>query len=322
MSSDETSQIRTLFGPVFIGLIISSVFSGASVIQIIAYTRNGKNDSFGQKLAVWFIWSLDILHLSFMVHMIYHYLVSFPTDGKLVWSFPAHVLIQVIILPAAQWLYIARIWKITPRGYKYVPSILSLLVVINLAGIFTVVKLFQSSTIQARNDIPGKKAVTIFFSMTTSLDILIAGTLCCALAKAGTNLRWTNSNVTMLLAYLVNTGAIVSLFSISALIIAVKSPGSGLFLAIGAISTRMYVNSLLGMVNARHYFQPRKAPMALVLRSETSSQHNSMDETTQRVSKTINEVGLPLFQRTTTPEQEIRMLEVMVKKEAHACAIE
>ncbi|KAF9456279.1 hypothetical protein BDZ94DRAFT_418583 [Collybia nuda] len=301
------------------------MLGGVAIVQVITFTRKSKNDPLGQKLAVWFLWSLDMLHLCFMVHMVYHYLVSNQKDPAQVWSFPAHILMQVILLPVAQWLYVVRIWKITTRNRAYVPAILGILVLFNLvAGIFSTVTLFNTSAVHIKNFIPARTAVIFFLAATGFLDSLIAASLCYSLYKAGTNLRWTDSSFIMLLAYFVNTGAIVSVFSISVLITFLMAENYSYFLVLMAIGTKFYVNSFLGMMNARHYFQPAKPQIqtTLVLHSETSSRCESINNHTQGTSKTINEVGLPLFQYSTTSRSEdIKMVEVMVKKEAHSSKI-
>ncbi|KAF9461157.1 hypothetical protein BDZ94DRAFT_1264425 [Collybia nuda] len=307
-----------IFGPILIGLVVSALLTGVTIVQAAVYMRNSKYDPLGQKLAIWFLCSLDALHISFMVHMIYHYLVSDPTDEYMIWSFPAHVFIETLLFPVAQWLYIVRIWKIATHRRKWIPAILSVLVFSHLVvGIFASVKMAQHANVggtNGENPIPSKPAIAFVLAMTTFIDFSIAGSLIHTLPKAGTNLRWTDSSITMLLAYFLHTGVIISIFSLSVFIAFMVSKNPAIFLAIEAVDTRLYVNSVLGMVNARYYFQPPQSPKPLSLHSETSSQYGPIDMASRRLSKTINEVGLPLFQPSAKPE-DVKVLEVMVKQE-------
>ncbi|KAF9461165.1 hypothetical protein BDZ94DRAFT_854428 [Collybia nuda] len=316
MSSEVTPN--GMFGPMLIGLVIATMFSGVAIVQVITFMRHCDGDPLAQKLMVLFLWFLDMLHVSLMFHLVYHYLVSHPTDELLVWSFPAHILIQLTIMPVAHGVYLIRIWKITTSTRKYIPIALGCLVFLNLvAGILIAIKLFQCPDFLCARAVPVKPVVISVLALTFCIDFLIALSLGHALSKAGTNLNWTNSSFTMLLAYFINTGAIVGLFSLSCLVAFLASQHSLILVSIDAITTRLYVNSLLGMVNARHYFQPAESPTPLDLRPGFPSLRISVNRTSQRPSKTINEVGLPLFQPSPKSE-DIMMLEVMVKQEAHS----
>ncbi|KAF9461164.1 hypothetical protein BDZ94DRAFT_1237920 [Collybia nuda] len=280
------------FSPVLIGLVIGAMFGGITIVQVMTFARNSRNDPFGQKLTVWVLCLssrvLDVLHISFTVHMIYYYLVSHPSNTSTIWSFPRpidfvadvyYANFALLLIPLEgifQWFWI--------NWYLFICIVKAVLVSANLAaGVYVTIRVFQCPNLQDVKDFQGQAPL---------IDLLIPVSLCCALTKAGTNLHWTNSTFTMLLAYFVNTGAIVSLCSTSVLISFLLSKKSLIFIGIETVSTRL-------------------------------------DKTLQRLSRTINEVGLPLFQSSAKSEnsaqtpsfnltQDIKMVEVMVRKEARS----
>ncbi|KAF9460586.1 hypothetical protein BDZ94DRAFT_1311355 [Collybia nuda] len=315
--------IRNLFGPVLIGLVIGAMLSGITVVQFMMFVRNSRGDPLGQKLIVWFLWALGIFHIVVTVHPVYYYLVSHPASFIIVWSFHVHILLFVIISETAHWIYIARIWKITASTRKLIPVVMVLLVSANLAiQIVMNIRIFQSLDLETLQAFRKGPIVVWVLAISISINLLVSVSLGWTLARASTNLCWTNSNFSMLLAYFINTGASASVVSLLALITLLASSDTFIFLAMEIVLSQLHINSILGMINARHYFQPHKAgpPATLLLPSDTSSQHCHSIKAPQQLSKTINEVGLPLFQPSTKSE-DIKMLEVVVKQEAHSSEI-
>ncbi|KAF9461127.1 hypothetical protein BDZ94DRAFT_852930 [Collybia nuda] len=126
----------------------------------------------------------------------------------------------------------------------------------------------------------------------------------------------------MLVAYLLNSGVVPSILSIAFFATILGARGNLIFLTLDEVATKLYVNSFMGMLNARYYLQspsPKPTP-AFFFQPETSSQTGPTGRIQgQAPAKTINEVGLPLFQsdsRESEKSSDIRV-EVVVKQDTH-----
>ncbi|KAF9457624.1 hypothetical protein BDZ94DRAFT_1326130 [Collybia nuda] len=132
------------------------------------------------------------------------------------------------------------------------------------------------------------------FASRVCSDLFISGSMILSLSKAGTDLTWTDSSSTMLLAYLLNTGAIASVLSVAVFVSVLAAPSTLVFLTIEEIST--FVLSWGCKLNARYYLQSlsRKPTPSISLQPLHAGPVDK--PRTQTPPKTINEVGLPLFQ--------------------------
>ncbi|KAF9461168.1 hypothetical protein BDZ94DRAFT_854508 [Collybia nuda] len=298
------------------------MLGGITVIQAVTFLQTSKRDPLQHKLVVYFLLFLDLLHLFFFSHSVYYYLVSNPDYTKLIWSVPAFVLVHDIVISLAQLFYVARLWKLIPRNYIYIPIILIMMILTDLSlGIVIYYDLSKTTTFALAVNLISSAIFRAFFALKFCSDFVIAISMIFSLAKTNTYLSWTDSSSTMLLAYLLNTGLIPSVLSTVVFITALRMPDSLVFLAIEEIATKLHVNSFMGMLNARYYLQspaPKTKARAFFLRSETLSNDCPMDKLhTQAPAKTINEVGLPLFQsesRGDEIDKEIRV-EVAVKQD-------
>ncbi|RDB27677.1 hypothetical protein Hypma_003231 [Hypsizygus marmoreus] len=313
------------FGAMFIGMFFAAILCGITQVQTLTFMHANKHDPLGHKISVMFLWFLDTFQLCLIAHAVYYYLVSAPLgpESRLVWSFPTHILLQKLIMPLTQGFYVLRIWKLTPRHRVYLPILLGFMVLVNLGvGIYVSARMYTFSRLLDIQTLPFKWAVFVILSTTSAADIMIAASMVFTLAQAGTNLRWTNSSWTMFLAYMLNTGVIVSVFSLAGVIAFTGAPTKFIFLAIEAVLTKLYVNSFMGMLNARHYLQTSTKQNALILQSDAphSVSKLSPERRDKRTSKTINEIGLPLFQPELSKYEleNVKMMEVMVQQEAHS----
>ncbi|KAF9461133.1 hypothetical protein BDZ94DRAFT_1299408 [Collybia nuda] len=311
------------FGPMLIGLVVAAIFGGITVVQALTFLQTNKRDPIQHTLAVYSLLFLDVLHICFFTHSVYYYLVSNADNLRVqvVWSMPAFVLIHSILIPIAQLLSVARIWKIVPRNKLYIPIFLVIVVLSNLSlGIHLSRLLFQTKDFNDAIKILYTSITKAYFSLRICSDILIASAMIFYLTRASTNLNWTDSSSTMLIAYVLNTGAIPSFLSIAVFGAVLAEPNTLLFLTIEEVGTKLYVTSFMAMLNARYYLQPHgpKAPPAFFLRSGMTSHAGTVGKLQASTSpKTINEVGLPLFQSNSRKEEmdsELRV-EVVVKQD-------
>ncbi|KAG1728664.1 hypothetical protein EDB19DRAFT_1832675 [Suillus lakei] len=84
-------NLGNMFGALFIGVILSAVLFGLTNIQTFIYfqTHRGTGMTFFKLIVIW-LWVLDALHLTLIVHCTYYNLVTNYVQSnaltKVVWS--------------------------------------------------------------------------------------------------------------------------------------------------------------------------------------------------------------------------------------------
>ncbi|KIK42757.1 hypothetical protein CY34DRAFT_62470, partial [Suillus luteus UH-Slu-Lm8-n1] len=226
------------FGALFIGVVFAAILFGLSNIQAFFYfqTHNGTGISF-PKLAV--CWTLDALHLFLIVHCVYYYLVAHYADfnalTEIVWSF------KVMMFLLVRSLYFHRIW-IVGKGRSRV----LLMAVYSLA--------IRSADIASRYQchvfsdlVKIEWATFMALGTITFVDFVIASSLCYLLATSRTGFSSTDSIITKLMAYIINTGCLTSVCSLSAMITCAVMPHNFIFLGVEFLVAKLYVNSFFAL---------------------------------------------------------------------------
>ncbi|KAG1861781.1 hypothetical protein DFJ58DRAFT_657271 [Suillus subalutaceus] len=209
MSSSAQDLIPTLnigntFGALFIGVTIAAVLFGLSNVQAFVYfqAHRGTGTTF-YKLAVrlYHHLILDAVHLALIVHCVYYYLVSNYANvnalTEIVWSFKVSSYSGPPCSPLHEVLIVSR----------YQCHVFSDLVKIQWATFLTL--------------------GTITFA-----DVVVASSLCYLLAISRTGFSSTDSLITKLMVYIINTGCLTSICSMTAVITCAVMPTNFIFLAI------------------------------------------------------------------------------------------
>ncbi|KAG2063058.1 hypothetical protein BDR04DRAFT_1111724 [Suillus decipiens] len=250
-------DIGRTFGALFIGVIISAVLFGLSNVQAFIYFQtHGNAERIFYKLAVIWLWIFDALHMASTVHCIYYYLVinytNFDALIGLVWSFKLSIAIGFVLIYSVHLLYIYRIWIIS-KGKSRILSIAVGIVIILRSGVGAVFiwALYQCHVFSDVSKFDW--ATYMDLAMITLSDISIASTLCYLLATSRTGFSSTDSLITKLMAYIINTGCLTSVCSIAIIIACAVMPNNLVYITIDFLMVKVYVNSFLALLNARHY---------------------------------------------------------------------
>ncbi|KAG2355648.1 hypothetical protein BDR07DRAFT_1613545 [Suillus spraguei] len=252
-------DIGSTFGALFIGVTTAAVLFGLSNVQAFIYFQTHRDTGMTfNKLAVIWLWTFDALHTALIVHCIYYYLVINYTDFDalvgIVWSFKLSIAIEFVLIYSVHLLYVYRIWTIS-KGKSRILSITVGMIIILRSGVAAVFiwALYQCHVFP--DLIKFEWAMYLSLGTITFADIVIASTLCYLLATSRTGFSSTDSFITKLMAYIINTGCLTSVCSIATIITCAVMPNSFIFITIDFLLAKVYVNSFLALLNARHYGQ-------------------------------------------------------------------
>lgn len=87
---------------------------GVTTLQTYVYYTHYSEDSSCIKFVVAAVWILDTLHVSFMCHVLYYYLITNYGDllslEYIIWSFPASLLVNTFIVTIVQFFFAHTIY--------------------------------------------------------------------------------------------------------------------------------------------------------------------------------------------------------------------
>lgn len=116
----------------------------------------------------------------------------------------------------------------------------------------TIVCSYELALMASPNALLSHGWITYFpLSVWTCTDAVIAASLCYMLRGMRTGSHRTDSLLSKLMLYAVNTGVSTSLLSLSAIIIAKTRADTFIMGAIDLLLSKLYINSFLAMLNAR-----------------------------------------------------------------------
>ncbi|KAI6127903.1 hypothetical protein EDD16DRAFT_217080 [Pisolithus croceorrhizus] len=218
-------------------------------------------DASTMKFLVFAIWILDTIHVSFICHVLYYYLITnygVPTSLEyLVWSLPASLVVNALVIAAAQCFFAHKIYYLCPPQVRWLvtaPIILLTLILFGF-GIEIAVLIFVNNAISALLNI--RSYATIPFVATRVLDeVLITLSLCILLYEKGSRSAFPRTKHLMntLVIYAVNRCILTLLFAIAEGVTIVGNEytwAMGFEFNIG----KLYANSLLASLNTRQYLR-------------------------------------------------------------------
>ncbi|KII84203.1 hypothetical protein PLICRDRAFT_374292 [Plicaturopsis crispa FD-325 SS-3] len=230
--------------------------------MVFWYYRTYTKDAVHVKIGVAWLWLLDGLHIAFAAHTMYFYLVqnfSSPlTLFHLVWSFNLQIAVNICVILSVQTFYSVRLLKLNKGQSKWVLALVALILIVAYGiGITECYEVFTVHSITEVNRIQTETYMSL--ACICIVDVLIAATSCIVLSRYRTGMSSTDSVITTLMLYVMNTGVLTSVCSLVSIITYAVYPNDLVFLSIEIVSSKLYVNSYMAMLNARRHLKTRNA---------------------------------------------------------------
>jgi len=201
---------------------------------------------------------LATAHLALVTHALYFYLISnysnplvllFPT-----WSIISQVFVTCVSDLVVRIIYSRRVWKISHNPY-----IIGLIAITSASafggGFAFAIEAFIHKTFANFSHI--SYLLYIALGSAVAADILIASSLCLSLSRSRTGFKRTDSIVTILILYAVNSSVLTTLCSAACLITYTVWPKQFTFIGIYVCLSNLFLNSLLAMLNGRQSLKRR-----------------------------------------------------------------
>ncbi|KAI0366593.1 hypothetical protein BV20DRAFT_951811 [Pilatotrama ljubarskyi] len=261
-------SLDSTFGAALVGLIVGSCLFGITILQTFAYFRNYNDDTTFVKSLVWRSRVLDTLHLILCTRTIYWYLVTnFGNADNLdvtTWSMALQTDCNGLIGLIVEAFFARRVWMMSHNWI--VTGIILVLAVLHF-GRYPVTQLTLGRFILGRfSKFKSLTWVTCLgLGSAAAADILIAVSMCYYLYNKRTGLKRTDSLVTTLMVYSINTGLATSVIGTICVIAFGAMPLNFIWLGFFWIMGKCYVNSFLALLNSRDRLRDKVTKAAVQL---------------------------------------------------------
>ncbi|KAF8186284.1 hypothetical protein BJ912DRAFT_880358 [Pholiota molesta] len=277
---DPSFPLDNSMGAMMIGVIISAVLHGITLMQAFMYWRNFRKDVWYLKAMVLTTVSFDAIHLAMISHAVYHYVVSNYHNPErlqfLTWTVLMEALFTGVNGGLVQTFYTMRVWRLSRRNYFLAGGIFFFIVSTVGCGTAWVILSMQFETFKQLLTIT-PLTITIN-ALSTFVDVAIAASLCILLNQSRTGFKRSDSIINRLIIFVVNTGVLTSCCAVASLICLIASSHSLVYASFYFCIGRLYTNSFLATLNARKSFQSNiddSSHMMMSIPASVVSPHNT-----------------------------------------------
>lgn len=237
--------------------MFAAVFYGVTVVQTLFYFQTYPNDKITLKLLVTVVWILDTLDIIFAAHGTYNWLIiDFANPlalNDVIWTIASEPLCTSTIALIAHLFMAYRIYILNRKlvllalviaVVSFVPfgvAITAVVFGLTTPGGFAALNVKLHSTTIVAN---------IF---TTSLDVVIAGTLVALLRmhSSQVSMKRTDKMISTLTGYLITNNLLTSFITTALTIGFFAAPKTLVYEALNLSVSKAYTNTFLSQLNAR-----------------------------------------------------------------------
>ncbi|KAI0654623.1 hypothetical protein C8Q70DRAFT_508745 [Cubamyces menziesii] len=255
----NTPHLDQTFGSLLVGTYITLVLYGLTVHQAFRYYRIYRQDVPRLRGLVSGLLLADTVYVVLCTYSCYHYLVTsyFKAEALVsgTWSLRLMAPTTGVIIVLSQSFYFRRAVLIGSWYKTYIAIVLILM--LGEIG-FTIAVTVDSFLRETFERFSGATwMVSAAFALAVVIDVIISTTLIMTLRKSRTGFKRTDTVLHILVVYTINTGLLTGTFSALSLILAVVRPNDLIFFACNMITTMLYSNSMLAVINSRRFLTQR-----------------------------------------------------------------
>ncbi|PBL04143.1 hypothetical protein ARMGADRAFT_1057036 [Armillaria gallica] len=256
MSTNPTFSMSTTFGAVLIGATLASALFGVTTMLFFVYYRRYSQDRWFYRFSLAILWVLDALHFVLALHILHFYLVDSFGDilalSKMVWSFKLDFSTQLAIVVGVNLVCVVRLCILGRYFHRIVPWILGLAV----AGAVSVVilliyEVYTISTFSQFSDISKIMDEALVVGAVVDLTICLSMSYYLFKSRAVTISHRASGRLLVLMRLVLMSGMAEAAASVLMLVVFLTLPDTLIFVAIAFPIPRLYIISLLTMLNAR-----------------------------------------------------------------------
>lgn len=250
-------NLNSTFGAYLIGVYVSLIVYGITILQTFIYFQNYWSDGIVMKSIVASLWTLETVRQAFSAHAAYHYLVinyfNPPELERNVWTIPINTLTTAIIILITHFCFIQRVWYVSKKN-KWIVAGLTIICLVHFG---VMVALFEEMWRAVMLSDYRKSNTLIFTALALSLvtDGSISIALTYFLYSNRTGIPSTDSVVNRIIALIVNNGILLSGSDVVIVILVSIMSHNFIYMGVFQVVGNLYVNAVLATLNARNHLR-------------------------------------------------------------------
>ncbi|KAL1949889.1 hypothetical protein VTO73DRAFT_8770 [Trametes versicolor] len=254
----EFPPIGPNYGALLVGTFLSLILYGVELHQLYRYIRLYSTDRSLIKCYVAVLVLLDTFHTVLTMHTSYWYLVTNYFKPLILltpmWSLMLQPMTTGLIIILSQLFYARRVFLLDKR-YRHLVAITLVMFAAELGfAIAFTVKAFKLVIFDADTLTQMSWIQSAAFGIVVLADIILTCVLILSLSQNRTGFKRTDSMLDVLIAYAICTGLLTDVVTMVCFILDRIAPGELLFGAADMICVKVYVNSVLAVLNTRQSF--------------------------------------------------------------------
>ncbi|VDB99550.1 unnamed protein product [Peniophora sp. CBMAI 1063] len=255
----ELPSVYETIGCLYLGWGASALVTGMLCLQTWTYFNRYPQDPWGYKALVASLMFMEAVHEAFVGHVGWFYgIENFGNPltllEKPVWTLSTQVVLGAFVGTVVKICFALRVWKFSKKNILITGTIMGMaLAQLGLAAAYTIRSV--SLTLVEVDDI--KTLATAGLALGCATDIVTAFALSYFLHKMRTGYAASDSLITRLIVYSVNTGAITSICSMAVVITYNLMSNNFVFMACYFVLSKLYANSCLATLNTRKFIRGR-----------------------------------------------------------------
>ncbi|KAJ7034043.1 hypothetical protein C8F04DRAFT_1395710 [Mycena alexandri] len=287
--------VELLFGPMLIGVLLSTAVYGVMAVQMLLYYQTYKTDARWIRYFLLYLFLVETVNLAVEIGVIYEPLiVRYGTQNALITSplFLPGVAISLVAVSTPIQLFTA--WRISVITESIViPLLISVLAVVSFAGA-VLVTIFVSIRNEFEKFQSFSWAVIIWLISSAIVDVLIAAKLTHSLTIRRTGFSAMDGQINRLIRLTVQTGAITAIVALVDVILFLAFPHTTLQFIVDFPLSKLYAICLLSTLNARSRGKTenleQRMPNALFKETTTTTQSQSQVQSHLHKEPTVHVV--------------------------------
>ncbi|KZT31358.1 hypothetical protein SISSUDRAFT_763789 [Sistotremastrum suecicum HHB10207 ss-3] len=275
-------------GIALICIFISSSLYGLTSFQGITYFRTFPRDPWLLRLTVASVTFLVTFHIAICWHFTYRYFINdFGNYGLLfvpLWTLSATIPVTYIAKCIYHLFFLTRIWTLSGRN-----RVLCGLILLLEAAHVGVTMEFTTKCFQIPywtdliSDPRTKGLATAAISLSLSCDLMITSSLCYYLHHCRTGYKRTDTLISSLILYTINSGMITAIGDLIVLGLFLGLPNNAAFIGAFEITIELCTNAILTSLNTRTRLRSRMAELTdaelcNIVHLDTTARHISLSK--------------------------------------------
>ncbi|KAF7422315.1 hypothetical protein PC9H_010471 [Pleurotus ostreatus] len=256
--------IHNSMGAAFIGCVLASALYGVSTIQTFYYYNNYGRDPIHIRALVLAVWIFDTTHQVLISHTVYHYVISNYFNPlalmDMVWrvaslspapmsSILVEVLFNGFIGFIVQSYLTYRIWRLSNKKIWVLCLIGPFVLAEFICSVVFTVMALQMKTF---GELTALKGLSMTVNILAAVgDLFISICLVYMLYRRRTGYKKSNTIISRLIIFTINTGSLTTLFAIGSLISILVWDDTLIYVTFFFCIGRLYANTFLATLNAR-----------------------------------------------------------------------